>query len=207
MMKTASKIISVTRRSPAVTFLSRPTGLWIQVRMPRDEANAIAEKAAIKPRAKAKASRAVLSALLNLKDEEKRNRSGFLQANIPSELKTRLVEVAKANGTSITELISDRLSLWIDANTGKRRVRRTKDGLPSLAGPGNYRGYVYSTRAMYSEALTERSLTRVQAEVGYNVVRRIEHLLHQYRVSKSRFMTAVAAEILKKLAGPIPPES
>ena len=110
--------------------------------MPSEEAQAIAEKATRKPRAKAKASKAVLSALRDLKDEDARDRSGFLQANIPSELKAELAEVAKAKGTDITALITDRLSDWIDHNTGKRWLIRTKSGLRSLAGPKNYRRYV-----------------------------------------------------------------
>jgi len=195
MTKTVSKRILTKSRSPAVTFVPKTTGLWIRIAMPQEEAKALAEKVGTKRRAKAKVSKVVISALRDLLDEDTRDRSGFLQADIPSQLKAQLAEVAKAKGADVTALIFDRLCEWIDPTTGELRLKKTKDGSPSREGPKNYRRYIQPTNAMYLEALKARSLARLQVQVGYKFVRRIRVLLYQNRISKSRFLTALAADV------------
>ena len=194
MTEIVSKRKSAKSRAPAVTFVATPTGLSIRIAMSRERATAIVGKAGSKARAKAKASQAVLSALRDLKDEDPRDRSCFLQADIPSQLKAELAKVAKAKGTDITALVFDVLSEWIDPDTGERRRIKGK-GLLSRAGPKSYRDYTRSTDAIYSEALRGRSLVRLQVEVGHRVVQTIDRLLYRSRVSKGRFLTALAASV------------
>ncbi len=199
MTGSVSKEIPTKRRAPAVTFVARPTGLSIIVTMPKAQAELIAAKAAKKARAKASASRTVLSALRELVDEETRDRSGCLQANIPSQLKADLAELAKAQGTDVTALILDRLAEWIDPITGERRLKKVKNGPLYHPGPKNYRTYVRATDAMYSEALKARSLVRLQIEVGVKIEGRIRSLLGRNRISKGRFLTAVADDVRTRI--------
>ena len=163
--------------------------------MSQEQAKAIAGKAGSKARAKAKASKAVLSALRDLKGEDPRDRSCFLQGDIPSQLKAELAKLAKAKGTDITTLIFDLLSEWIDPNTGERRRIKGKNRFLYRAGPKSYRHYTRSTDASYSEAVRGRSLVRLQVEVGHRVVQTIDELLNRSRVSKGRFLTALAANV------------
>ncbi|MCG3776592.1 MAG: hypothetical protein JW395_3451 [Nitrospira sp.] len=197
-----SKRIPAKSRSPAVTFAAGPSGLLIRITMPNEDAKAIADKATSKARAKATASKIVLSALGSLRDENTRDRSGFLQADIPTQLKVELAEVAKAKGTNITSLIVDRLSEWINPSTGRRRLKKGQDGSASPAGPPNYRKFVSRTGAMYSEAVKSRSLVRLQIEVGSKVVRCIQELLYSSRVPKGRFLTALAADVINRHQAP-----
>ena len=69
--------------------------------MPRDEAKSIIDKADNKARAKAKASKAILSALEDLMAEQVQT-PGPLRlpaGGIPRQLKTELSKVAKAKGS------------------------------------------------------------------------------------------------------------
>lgn len=200
MNETASKKNPAKTRSPAVSFAATATGLSIRIAMPRELAKALTEKTEAKPRAKAKVSKAVLSALRGLENEKTRDRSGFLQADIPSQLKAQLMEVANANGSNVTALISDRLCEWINPHTGQLRLRKNKVGAPSRAGPKNYRDYVRPTKTMYSAALKTHSLARLQVEVGYKVAGLIEDLLYENRISKGEFLTALAADVKVRLS-------
>lgn len=207
MTEIVSKRKLAKSRAPAVTFVATSTGLSIRIAMSREQAKAIAGKAGGKARAKAKASKAVLSALRDLEDEDRRDRSGFLQADIPSQLKAELAEAAKAKGMDITALVFDLLSEWFDPNTGARRIKKNKEGLRQYAGPRSYRLYTRQTDAIYSEALGARALVRLQVQVGHRVVQAIDGLLYRSRVSKGRFLTALAASVRDRnqvsVSGPI----
>ena len=166
--------------------------------MSSERARAIAERAGNNARAKASASKAVLLALRHLEDEDKRDRSGFLQADIPSQIKAELAEVAKAKGTTVTALIFDLLSEWINPNTGTRRVRKNKNGLRSYTGPGNYRKYTRLVDEIYSEASRRKTLVRIQVEVKDKIGSCIDGLLYESGVSKGRFLTALAVSVIRR---------
>jgi hypothetical protein len=195
MTETVSKRNTAVRRSSAVTFSAKPTGLVIRVQMSQEDADAIAKKASSRARAKANASQAIRLALRDLKDEHRRDRSGFLQADIPSELRAELAKVAMERGVGVTGLILDLLFAWINPKTGELRMKKNKSGSRSPAGPVNYRRYAERAATMYSEALKSRSLSRLQVEVGCKVLHRIEAILVQNRISKGRFLTALAMDV------------
>lgn len=210
MAENASKKKSTRTRAPAVQFKATETGLSIRIAMSHERAKAIEEKAVSTPRAKAKASRTALSALPYLENEDerdRRDRSGFLQADIPAQLKAKLAEVAKARGKDITGLVFDHLSKWINPNTGKRRIRRIRNGLRYYEGPTNYRNFASSIDEIYSEALRSGTLVRLQVEIGNGVALCIDGLLIRSRVSKGRFLTAVAADVLRSCSQAQPVES
>lgn len=185
-------------RSPAVTFKAQPGHLAIWVKMPGEEAKAIADRAAVKARAKATASAAIRRALKNLTPEaETRDRSGFLQADIPAKLRTELTELAKADRKPLTALFQDLLHEWVDPNTGRPRLKRRADGRTYRKWPSNFRNYAMRAHATYNEAKISKTLSRLQVEVGPNVAEAVKDRLAKSRVSKGLFLTALGLDIIE----------
>lgn len=166
--------------------------------MPPEEAKAIVAMAGHKARAKATASKAVLSAVRELMHEETRDRSGFLQADIPSQLKNEIASIAKEKDTTVTSLVFDKLAHWIDPKTGERRITKTKGGGTSRIGPKNLRSYVLATKVLYSQASKDRSMARLQVEVGPKISRYLRGILSPSRIPMSRFLTALAHDIINQ---------
>lgn len=188
-------------RSPAVTFKAQAGRLVIRVDISVEDAKAIERKAADKTRAKAKASRTILAALRDLVDEEPRDRSGFLQANVPSKLKAELAELAKADGKTLTTLFLDRLSEWVDPNTGRPRTKRQDDDRVYYKWPSNFRRFVRDAGSPYNEAKNAKTLSRLQVDVGPKIADTIAGRLAGSRVSKGLFLTALGIAIVKRHKG------
>src|ERR1700677_4168918 len=162
MAESVSKRIAKGSRSPAVTFaIAWAGGLSIRVDIPPKEVKAVVAMAASKARAKARASKLVLAAVRGLKRGGTRDRSGFVQADIPTQLKVELASISEAKQTTVTSLIFDKLARWIDPESGKRRVKKAKDGTTSLVGPKNFRGYALATNLLYAQALKDGSMARL----------------------------------------------
>ncbi|MCI4680591.1 hypothetical protein K9U39_18035 [Rhodoblastus acidophilus] len=197
MNENASIKINTGSRSPAVTFKAQGGQLVIRVAKSSEEAKAIAGKAAVKTRAKAKASRAILRALDDLLDEETRDRSGFLQGDVPAKLRTELGELAKAGGKTLTALFLDLIDEWVDPNTGRPRLKRRANGSTYDKWPG-IRRYVGEAGPVHNEAKTAKTLSRLQVEVGPKVVAAVEGRLIGSRVSKGLFLTAAGLDIIER---------
>lgn len=197
MNENASIKIKSGSRSPAVTFKAQGGQLVIRVAKSSEDAKAIAGKAAVKARAKAKASRAILEALDDLLNEPPRDRSGFLQADVPTKLRTELVELAKSDGKTLTSLFLDLIDEWVDPNTGRPRLKRRANGSTYDKWPG-IRRYVGEAHTIHNEAKAEKTLSRLQVEVGPKVVAAVEGRLIGSRVSKSLFLTAVGLDIIER---------
>jgi hypothetical protein len=197
MNENASIKIKSGSRSPAVTFKAQGGQLVIRVAKSSDEAKAIAGKAAVKARAKAKASRAILRALDDLLEEEPRDRSGVLQADVPAKLRTELVGLAKSEGKTLTALFLDLLDEWVDPNTGRPRLKRRANGSTYDKWPG-IRRYVGEAHTIHNEAKAAKTLSRLQVEVGPKVVTAVEGRLIGSRVSKGLFLTAVGLNIIER---------
>jgi hypothetical protein len=196
MNENASIKIKSGSRSPAVTFKAQGGQLVIRVAKSNEEAKAIASKAAVKTRAKAKASKAILAALKDLLDEEPRDRSGFLQADIPAWVKTKLTELAKSDGKTLTALFLDVFDEWVEPSTGRPRLRRANGGSFYKWPP--IRKFVGDAHSIHNDAKTTKTLSRIQIEVGPKVVNAVKGRLIGNRVSKGLFLTAVGMEIIKR---------
>jgi hypothetical protein len=196
MTKTALKRIELGERAPAVTIHARETGLWIQVAMTRDEAKVVAAKSVQNPRAKSSASRKVLVAIRDLMGQETRDRSEFIQADIPLKLKQALGKAAKSKKETVTKLMFLFLARWIDPNNGKIKMKKGSGGREVRVGPRNFRTYVAATEPLYQRASEEGALVRLQVQVGRRICRTLRGLLASSRIPIGHFLTALAADIL-----------
>jgi hypothetical protein len=182
MTKTALKRIELGERAPAVTIHARETGLWIQVAMTRDEAKVVAAK--------------VLVAIRDLMGQETRDRSEFIQADIPLKLKQALGKAAKSKKETVTKLMFLFLARWIDPNNGKIKMKKGSGGREVRVGPRNFRTYVAATEPLYQRASEEGALVRLQVQVGRRICRTLRGLLASSRIPIGHFLTALAADIL-----------
>jgi hypothetical protein len=196
----ASKV-SNPRRSPNISIRAQksPSGVVILIQMPPKEAQAVAELANRTARAKSSANAGVLKALRAIREPETRVRLGLIQGNIPGELKSELIALAKGRDSDAAALLRDRLHSWIDPQTGRRRRYTKDDRSIGVRGPSNYRRYVSSFGDEYAKAKKSKSLKRYQIEVGENVAMRICNLLKNANISHGEFLTALAADVCQKM--------